>query len=140
MLHGQFLDPLHRLGRRRLRVALVDRRQVLETVEPLGPKAPPPLGEARPVESSLAARFGDVAQLSCQFQNAQAMLGTRAPRIPLTTLRPPCRAGHDSLLSVSNSTERRLRGHLTCLDAIMNDAGETQRPATPKNYCVHDKH
>ena len=88
MLQGQLLDARHGLGRRGLRMALVDRPQVLEPFESLRLQAQTPLVEARPVESSLQARLGDVAQLPRQFQNAQAMLAKLAPRISLTSL--PC--------------------------------------------------
>ena len=40
-------------------------------------------------------------------------LASRVWTIPSTALRPPCRTCHDRLLSVQNSTERRLRGHMS---------------------------
>ena len=50
----QFLDPRHRLSCCRMRVALVDRRHVFRTFEPLDLKAPLPLIIARPIQSLLS--------------------------------------------------------------------------------------
>ena len=85
MHQRQFLDSLHRLGWRRLRVVLVDQRLVLQASEALGLKAPLPLVEAGSVHPAPTARLGDVAQLLSQIQHAQSLLGKLAHRIPLAT-------------------------------------------------------
>jgi hypothetical protein len=62
-------DPRHHLGRRGHRVALGDRRQVLEAIQALELEAPLPVVEAGPVDPAAPAGLGDVAQPLRQFQH-----------------------------------------------------------------------
>lgn len=73
----QVLDPLDHWLRRRLRMRLVDRRQVFQPTEPLRPEPPLPFVIASPVQPPLAAGLGDVAEFLGQFQNAQAAFRSR---------------------------------------------------------------
>jgi hypothetical protein len=68
----QLGDPRHHLGRGGHRVALGDRRQVLETVQALELEAPLPVVEAGAVDAAAPARLGDVAQALRQLQRAFA--------------------------------------------------------------------
>jgi hypothetical protein len=74
MLECQRPDPLDHLRRRGLRMAPVDRRQVLQPLEALRLEPTLPLVEARPVEAPLPAGLRDVAKLPGQLQHAQTML------------------------------------------------------------------
>ena len=78
----QVLDPLHHLGRRRLRMAPVDRRQVPQPVEALCLKPTFPFIEARPVHAPLTARLGHIAELTSQFQHTQPLPRHLAGGIP----------------------------------------------------------
>lgn len=73
-----------------MRVALADRRAVLQSVESLGLETPLPFVETGPVHAALSAGLGYVAELSRQFQYAQALLCHLAGRIPRRSL-PRCR-------------------------------------------------
>ena len=86
VLERQRLDLLDHLRPRRLRVRLVDRRQVLEPLEAMGLKPPPPFVEAGPVHAPLPARLRDVPELPGQFQNAQPLLRHLRRRITRRTL------------------------------------------------------
>ena len=63
VLELQSSDPRHRLRRRRLWMALVDRRQILQPREALGLETPLPFVETGAVETAPPARLGDVAKL-----------------------------------------------------------------------------
>ena len=71
MLQRQCLDPCHDLRRRGHRMALRDRRQVLQPIQPVGLKAPLPVVEAGPVDPATPAGLGDVVQPLGQFQDRQ---------------------------------------------------------------------
>lgn len=100
VLERQRLDLLDHLRPRRLRVRLVDRRQVLEPLEAMGLKPPPPFVEAGPVHAPLPARLVrraidspdrsllrlTVPELPGQFQNAQPLLRHLRRRITRRTL------------------------------------------------------
>ncbi len=81
MLERQSPDPLHRRRRGRLRMALVDRRQILQALEALGLKAPLPFVEAGAVETALPARLRDTPKLLGQIQDTQAMMRNLGGRI-----------------------------------------------------------
>ena len=68
MQQRQRLEPGHHLGRRR-RVALGDRRQVLEAVEAFGLEAPLPVVETGAVDLVAPAGLGDIAQPLGQLQH-----------------------------------------------------------------------
>lgn len=68
----QRLDLFDGLRRGRLRGALVDRRQVLRTLEAVGLEPPFAFLEAGAVHASSPARLRDIAQLPGQFQHVQA--------------------------------------------------------------------
>lgn len=74
-------DLVYRLERGRLGMALVDWWQVLAPVEALGLEPALPLVETSPVNPSLPASLGDVAQLLGQFNNTQPPLRHLADRI-----------------------------------------------------------
>ena len=94
MLQSQLLNPLYRLGGCRLRMTLVDWRQVFQSFKPMGLKASLPLVETGPVQTSPTAGLSYVTQFTRQLQNAESMLGQLAPRIPL----PGCFLPEISLL------------------------------------------
>lgn len=82
MLQREGLDPVDDLWRGRLRVALVDGRQVLQPLEALRLKPPLPLIEAGPVKAPLTVGLGDVAKFPGQFDDAHTALGNLVIRIP----------------------------------------------------------
>jgi hypothetical protein len=86
VLERQRPDPLHHLRRRGLRMAPVDRRQVLQAFKALRLEPPLPFVEAGPVETALSARLGDVAELLGQLEHAQTVL--RDLRRGITRPRP----------------------------------------------------
>jgi len=73
MRERQILDLLDHLRRCRLRVAVVDRRQVLEPAEALGLEPAFPFIKAGPVHAPLPAGLGHVAEIPGQFQHAWAL-------------------------------------------------------------------
>jgi hypothetical protein len=87
MLKRQRLDPLHYRLRRRLRVALVDRRQVLQPLKALRLEPTLPLVEARPVQPALPACLRDVPELLGKFQHTQPALRQLGIRVPWPRLR-----------------------------------------------------
>jgi hypothetical protein len=90
----QRLDPRHHLGRRGHRMALGDRRQVLEAVQACELEAPFPIVETGPVDPAAPAGLGDVAQTFGQFQHRQPAM--RQFRVGVLGRDLTCRLCHRS--------------------------------------------
>ena len=94
MHQRQRLDPRHHLGWRGHRVALGDRRQILQPVQTLELEAPLPIVEAGPVDPATSASLGDVAQPLGQLQHRQPAM--RQLRVRVLGRDPTCRLCHRS--------------------------------------------
>lgn len=73
VIERQGEDAIAHLGRRRLRVRLVDRRQVLQASETFELEPALPLVKARPIHAAAAARLRSAPQLLGQLENAQTL-------------------------------------------------------------------
>ena len=121
----QLLDPRHHLRRGGHRVALGDRRQVLEAVQALQLEAPLPVVEAGAVDAAPPARLGDVAQPLGQLQHRQPAV--RQLLVRVLGRDPACRLRHLRPSSPSAWTSpgrktRRLRRQVTARRSMWNSA------------------
>lgn len=112
MLERQRLDPLHNRFGRRLRMALVDRRQVLQPLEALRLEPPLPLVEARPVQPALPASLRDIPEFLRKLQHAQPAPRQLRIGVPRPGLRTCRSSSHGQFLLSKIRTERRLSGQL----------------------------
>ena len=111
----QLLDPRHHLRRGGHRVALGDRRQVLEPVQPLELEAPLPVVEAGPVDPAAPAGLADVAQPLRQLQTVSRRCASFSIRVLGRDL--ACRLRHrcpspPAAWTNPDRKTRRLRGQL----------------------------
>lgn len=112
VLQRQRSNLLHGVGRRRLRVALVDRRQIFQPIRALGMEPPLPLVDDGPVDATPPTRLGDVAKLPGQFQHAQTLLRHMAAYVPRHGFPRRRRSSNGRSLHTEYGTERRLSGQL----------------------------